>query len=445
MNYRSGIVIEYIFVLAIFIALSYAYWFTVEFGHYPPPFFYDASDTFMDWFNTAYWANNPGAYDTWKTLYPPLTFLFVRLFSIPSCYDSAEATFVAARTARDGCDPVGIIALFTILAVNFVLIAIAMYRHDPKTALPRTIALGLGLPMLHGLERGNLIIVTFTFFILAFGPFVKNVRLRWLFIAIAINFKIYLISAIFPLILRRKWRWFEGALLYTVLVYIFSALLLGSGSIVDLYGNITSIVAGDDTDSFLIAWLSATYSPFMTILNSNIIPITSLIGSFYVEFLVVFLPILQKIGQLLIVLAAAATALRPEAIKAHHVINLGVLLALITSEAGAYTLTIVGFFVFQEKWKGIARPIAIVSFYFLCIPGDLIIDYLFQMIMDSYIGGKTVVIDFPLTLGPFIRPMFLTIIAYAWAIMLLADVRRDFAANPAGWRRRFSQEPFAAR
>ena len=31
-----------------------------ESDYLPPPFVFDINDTFMDWFNTAYWAHNPG-------------------------------------------------------------------------------------------------------------------------------------------------------------------------------------------------------------------------------------------------------------------------------------------------------------------------------------------------------------------------------------------------
>jgi hypothetical protein len=437
---RAGTFIEWFFTVVILTALAYAIWFTMEYGQVPAPFFYEPSDTFMDWFNTAYYANNTGAYDDWKTLYPPISFLFVRIFSISSCYQSAEGI-----NARDDCDWLGLVALAVIFFLNFALIALTMYRLDRVTAIQRTISLGMGLPMLHGFERGNLVVVTFTLVLLAFGPLIRSARLRWLFIGLAINFKIYLIASIFPQLLRRRWRWFEGAAIATILVYIISAALLGAGSLTELFQNISAIVDGDDVDTFLVGWLAATYVPFISILNSNIIPISSLIGSLNVEALSVILPLLQRAGQVLIAAAAIAAWLRPEAAPMHRLTHLGILMALITSEAGAYTLTLIGLFVFMEKWQGWLKPISIICFYILCIPGDIIIDYLFQTVRESYIGGRPVVVNFALTIGPFVRPLFVLIIAYCCSLMILADVRRDFAANPGGWRRRFSREFLAAR
>jgi hypothetical protein len=56
-----------------------------------------------------------------------------------------------------------------------------------------------------------------------------------------------------------------------------------------------------------------------------------------------------------------------------------------------------------------------------------------------------VFVDYVLTLGPFIRPLAVMIIAWCIAGLILADVRRDFATNHGGWRRRFASEPLAAR
>ena len=55
-------------------------------SYLPQPFVFDTNDTFMDWFNTAYWANNPGAYDVWRSIYPPLSFVFLDLTSLPGCH-----------------------------------------------------------------------------------------------------------------------------------------------------------------------------------------------------------------------------------------------------------------------------------------------------------------------------------------------------------------------
>ena len=47
-------------------------------GYLPSPFVYDKADTFMDFFHTMYWADEPGRYTDWGSVYPPLNFLFLK-------------------------------------------------------------------------------------------------------------------------------------------------------------------------------------------------------------------------------------------------------------------------------------------------------------------------------------------------------------------------------
>jgi hypothetical protein len=117
----------------------------------------------------------------------------------------------------------------------------------------------------------------------------------------------------------------------------------------------------------------------------------------------------------------------------------------VTSESGGYTQMLLFFFIFMERWQGLARPIAIIVAYLLSIPADYVIDRYPPGVAESWIYGGPVFVDYVLTLGPFIRPLAVMIIAWCIAGLILADVRRDFATNHGGWRRRFASEPLAAR
>lgn len=425
--------------LAVLAGILHALWFTREYGYLPAPFFYDVSDTFMDWFNTAFWSHDAGAYDSWATIYPPLSFVVLRLLSDPRCYLNTEG-----HTARD-CDWFGFVALGAILLLNLVLLWFSFRKLDARTAAPRTLALGLGLPMLYALERGNLLLLAFTMVVLAFGPLVASARMRWLALGMAINFKVYLIAALAPQLLKRRWRWFEGALIGTLLVYLASWLALGAGSPGEIYRNIAAVSGEFEAGSLLDGWYAITYTPFLSILNGSYIPITALIGSDVVEGLALLLPLLQRVTQVLIALAAVATFVRPEAVPVHRATCLGVLMALVTSESGGYTQIILFFFIFMENWRGLARPIAITIAYLMCIPADIIIDNYPPGVAESWIGGGPVFVYYVLSVGPFVRPLGVMIIAWCIAGLVLADVRRDFAANPGGWRQRFAKEPLAAR
>jgi hypothetical protein len=129
-------------------------------GKLPQPFIFDINDTFMDWFNTAYFAHENGTYDLWRSVYPPLSFVFLKVAGNGACYVNGPLP------ARD-CDTFGIVAIFTFYVLGSALAWRAFHLQDASTAKFRGIAFALSLPWLFTLERGNLILVCFCFFVLA--------------------------------------------------------------------------------------------------------------------------------------------------------------------------------------------------------------------------------------------------------------------------------------
>lgn len=432
--------LEWLFAVCIAACLIWHAWFLNEFGYLAPPFFYAPSATFMDWFATTIWSYDEGRYDNWQTLYPPLSFSLTRLLSVSTCYTRGTN----GDEVRD-CDWLGYVGIGTFFTINTILTLIALRRIDRTTAWPRWFALSFGLPMIYGFERGNLLLPTFTFLLIAFTPLVRSARLRWLALGMAINMKVYLVSMLFPQLLKRRWRWFEGALVFTVLVYVGSYLHIGNGSPREVVDNLVAVSGPILTSSFLDGWYAMTYAPFMGALQSDFIPIVGIIGSDAVEGLLFLLPLLQRLTQALIALAALAVWLRPEAVPMTLVTLLGLLMALVTQETGGYTGMFLLLFVFMQRWEGIGRPIAIIMCYILAIPGDIIIDRLAPAVDESFLSGGTVSFQYALILGPFIRPLLVQITAVSIAASVISMVRRDFAANPGGWRQRFAKEPLAAR
>src|ERR1700756_651863 len=94
--------------LALLVVLSIAY--TVRFlyveGYVPQPYLYGSQAAQYDYEETAFFAHNPGAYTNWLTVYPPLSFIFLRVFSIKQCY-MAYGDISASRE----CDWLGVAAL----------------------------------------------------------------------------------------------------------------------------------------------------------------------------------------------------------------------------------------------------------------------------------------------------------------------------------------------
>src|SRR3546814_17623535 len=98
----------------------------------------------------------------------------------------------------------------------------------------RTIAIALGLPMLFTVERGNLILVAFAFFMIAHGPVTSSKPWRWFAAAVTINFKPYLVLPMIAHAVKRDWRPLEVDGITTVALSLVTLELVGAGTPAEL-------------------------------------------------------------------------------------------------------------------------------------------------------------------------------------------------------------------
>lgn len=422
---RLVLALEWFLGLAVVAGLIHAYVYLQTDGVLPPPFYFAYNDTFMDGFNTAYWAAEGGAYDIWLSIYPPISFAFLKLFSMSRCYIGSNVYW---RTC-DWYFPAVLIA-FSVLNIGLVY---AMYRKDRRaTAIPRTIAVALGMPMLFALERGNLIIPTFTFFVLATGNLLPQARLRWLSAAIAVNFKPYLIAAVFAVLLRRRWRWFEGAVLATVLVYAVTWTIIGDGSPMQVYRNTVTFAESGRTSDWTVAYYPSSYIPLHDFLANSPTPLLRMLGSFPLDFASWFLPAITRFTQAFAVLAAAVIWLRPGLFPATRAVALAIMIALTAQETGGYAVCFATFLVFFEEGQGWCRIGALILCYALSICVDFIVVQLDVLVsVESFLGGRPVTASYGLTLGTLIRPLGLLLVMN---LLSLATVHRFVAVLRAEGR-----------
>lgn len=398
-------------------------------GHLPAPYLPNPMATWQDWFSTAYWAHDRGAYDVWGTIYPPLSFLWLRLVSVSGCY-GADAV-IEPR----GCDWLGAATLHGAYVLDTVLIGLTFSRIDRRTALPRSIAFAVGLPMTYALDRGNLVLVALACVILGFGPLLKSARLRWLAAGLAVNFKVYLVAGIMAQLLRRRWRWFEGAAALTMLIYLATFALLGHGTPIELYRNIMAFTEDSRPDRFTDIWYATSYGPAIALLVTPPAPLLAALGQPMIGALLMLLPLLVLVTQLAIIAAAAAAWLRPEAVPPFRLTGLAIGLALISSEAGGYTQVLIILFAFMEPWRGAGRIVAILAAYLLCLPADVVLIALPPLPSMGWLGGGPVIADQAVTLGPLVRPALVLAMPLALACVTIAEVRADVVGQ--GWRDRW--------
>ena len=442
----AGNRVEPVLGLIILASLVYPLWHLFTYAYLPQPFFYSPDDLWADWFNTAYFAYDPGTYDAWRTVYPPLSFVFLRVFTLGRCYNRTNGADPSPGLPARTCDWWGVFSLHAFFLIAIALAAYSFYKWDRKTALWRSIAIGLGFPFLDGLERGNLVIVSFICLMLAFGPILKSARMRALAIGLAINFKVYLIASLMPLLLRRRWRFVEWGILSTVLVFLASFALLGRGTPGEIYRNILEFNEWQSQASDLLGlWFSTTFTPHLGLLNSPLISVPDLIGSRNTDLLLFIIPLLIHSTQGTILLAAVATWLKPGVVPFYRVVNLGLMFALITSEAGGYTQVFFMYFVFFEKFEGWGRRWAIIACYLLAPSTDIPVDTVFMpVVRDTFLWGKTVIVTYYVMLGPFFRPLIVLSVPFALSLVTIRAVWREIQSNGWSFSERLGAEPLAA-
>ena len=74
-------------------AFFYYVFYVLHFGYLPSPFIFDKSNTLMDLFNPMIYAIHDDAYTIYQSVYPPLNFIFLKIFhSLFNGSESSNAT-----------------------------------------------------------------------------------------------------------------------------------------------------------------------------------------------------------------------------------------------------------------------------------------------------------------------------------------------------------------
>jgi len=378
-------------------------------GYLPQPFVFDTNDTFMDWFNTAYWAHHPGAYDVWQSIYPPLSFVFLKLVGLPGCY--LDSPFYA----RD-CDWLGRAVIVALYLIDVALVWASFRRADPRTAPTRGLAFALGLPLLFTLERGNLILACLACFVIAYGPIRVGRGWRAVATAATINFKPYLLVPALALAVRRRWRALELAGIATVALYLVTLALVGSGTPLTLAANTAHWIVFQGGQVWNEVNYSTSYASLLALVQSPLIPILDYVPSRTVEGIGFAVPLAIRASQSVALLALVGAWVQPGALSRNRIAALMLGAYLVTQSPGGYTQTFLIFLVFLEPWRRPGPIAALVAAYLLCLVGDWTLAKVIEISANSWLSGRPVSPSFGLTLGQLVRPGL--IVAMLWALAL---------------------------
>ena len=418
---RSGLVVEYLFAAAIVAALIALIRFVGLNGYFPDPFFNDTTDTFMDWYNTAYWAHHGGAFEFWGSVYPPAALFFVKVFSLKACYA------VSSEIGRS-CDRTGVTLLTSLLFVNTYLTWRVLRKAGIAGAIPRAVALGFGAPILLAWERGNEIVPCYTVFILAYGRLLKSGWLRMLCAAVSVNFKPYLIVLAIAPFIKRRWRWLEGFGLCLAVVYALGYFAMGEGDPIHLLQDIGGFSETSPNPPVNILRFAVTYRELLQILNSDY-PLMYFLGSKPMDMANAIFPPLMQLGGAGALACLAAAGLKREALTVNTLSALTMCLLFTVNALGGYALNFLLFFIFAERRSGVLGWVVLACAFLWCIPADIPVATLTHQAIRSYISGRLVFYDLHLTVGQFVRPAIFLVMEYALiASSLLRLSRHDGAA-----------------
>lgn len=416
MSGRARLLPEAALALAVVASVGWTAMRFRDLGYLPQPFVFDTNDTFMDWFNTAYWAHHPGAYAVWRSIYPPLSFVFLDALTLPGCYLSSPFY------ARD-CDWLGRGAILALYLIDVALVWLAFRKADPRTAPMRTIGFGLGLPLLFTLERGNLILACFACFVVAYGGLVRSRFWRAAAAAATINFKPYLLLPALAHAAKREWRALELAGLATLALYLATLAGVGGGSPMELAANTVNWVTFQSGQVWNEVHYSTSYAPLLLIRTAPI-PVLNFVPSRTVETIEWLVPIAIRTSQIVALAALAAAWLQPRALPLHRVSTLLLGAYLVTQSPGGYTQTFLLFLVLLEPFRRPGPVIAILCTYLLCLVADWPLATILEISSDSWLGGRPVAPSFGLALGHFVRPGLIILILWALAFDTIIEVAR---------------------
>ena len=395
--------------------------FIVE-GYLPAPFVFDTSDTFMDWFHTAYWAHNAGAYTVWKTIYFPLSFVITGVFADPRCY--ANGPFDARQ-----CDWIATGTIVASYIAGIVVSAVAFFRNDRRTAVTRTIAVGLGGPLLFALERGNLIMLAYIAFVLIYGQILKSKGAAALAAGFLVNMKVYLLLPIFAFAIKRQWRMLELTGLAALSIYLVSVVIVGAGSPFELASNLQQWLASSGISIWDQVLYSTTYQPYL-LFDVYQYPIRDFVGQRTIDAAKLFIQYELVASRGIALLCIAAAWFYPKAVTLNRLVFFILMQSFIGQNPGGYSIALIVFLLFMERERNFAIGLSVLCCYLVSIPMDYSLATILNVDRPSWISGQMVHVQYVLTLGAILRPLLFLLMLWSLAIDSLIDIHRAVKSGP---------------
>jgi hypothetical protein len=384
------------------IFLIYVAFIFLKKGYLPAPFFYDPFDTFMDFFNTNYWANMPGRYQEWKSIYPIFTFFLAQWITPDSCINAASPLAL-----RD-CSANSVWFLLASYLSGAIACAVLVIRQINIAGLKRAAAfllittmVFLSLPGLFALERGNYILVAFLFLALS-----ECCGRNWkgaLFLALAINIKQYLLLLWLVPLLRRRYGYLMTCVLFSFCINLIAMIFVPEQHYFMLFGNMLGFSQEEYPSYFEKMWYAISFSAwagalqFSAYIGHSLSPIVLKTGKFAVYSM-------RWISVGLALVSFFVQSRRASEIS-WELSSLLTLLALlvVTGSPGGYALILLLPYLLVILARQELLPPLILIFILYC-PLDITLGPHYWERRVDYLSGRNVSDYAGLTLGSYLRP-----------------------------------------
>lgn len=392
-------------------------------GLLPAPFYDWPNASLMDLHSTAWWAHHHGAYESWRAIYPPFSFVLLDLATLRRCY-------IASPEAGRACDWLSQAALLGTFVANLWLLWLSYRRVEPASAPARAFIVGAGLPMLYALERGNLLIPCFTAFLLGAGPLLARPIARWAALAVAVNLKPYLLVVIAPAAARRDLRWLVGFGAVGLVLYLASWLAFGEGSPAQLALDLLDYAPGKSAALEGNLHYATSLWPLARALRSGALSGVG-VNPKAAEALAGGCIALMRMAQIGTAACLIAAVAKPRRINDGRLLALcgAVILTTVTNGSAGYAQIFVFFLIGLEPARGGLRIALLACAFLLSLPVDMAIGPQSPTIAWSWLGQRWVEAPHGLTLGQLLRPFGLMAIQFLLIPLNLAD---SLGSSPAG-------------
>lgn len=371
-------------------------------GYLPIPFVDDKNDTFMDFFHTLFWSVREGSYSEWGSVYPPLTFIFLKLVT---WMIGISEQFPDAFSLRENCPKFQ----HFIVSLYILIPALCFFSKDWNRFLkPQKTLIYLLLitsaPFLFGMERGNLIVITLPLISLLLS--VENRNLQAWILAILINLKPYFLVLTFLFILRDSWKSLISTLIYSGFIFLITGWALEPDFIL-LFSNIIAHSENADTLFSIrtILALPSTISVFSHVLKSDIAQNSRLLSQLPLNFSVLSSAVVL-LNQLTLAACAGVIWLNRSKLKDQQVI--AALLIIITNwllNIGGYSL------LFYLPILPVLSELRFSKCFLIIIcvlsaPLDWIVIFRGPLEQQfSFLAGTPIIFHWELGLGSLLRPI----------------------------------------